>query len=207
VRSETAIVSWGLSRPIGLLTDVTERELADQLRTWAFQARVSPGVNTGLLGSLLDSFMSCRRIVYRQCWERQDPVTQLVPGETTVKTVQLTTGVTDEALREFSSSVGLGASASVVDLSAHLTTTLSSKISLSVEVQTTSTLQLSNSREGFLRRVAVWYLVHLVSVDRVAYGSEPDLPVPDEIFVWQPLTEIEFADMSALQTTYFDIAV
>jgi hypothetical protein len=118
--------------------------------------------------------------------------------------------VTSQVLTEFSSSLGLGGKVSVVELSAQLSARLSRTMTISTELQTTVTKQLTNTRQGYLRRVAVWHVVHSVSLYRVARASGPD-PDPARMmyttpaFEWEQLQHIEFADMGAPQSTYFDV--
>jgi hypothetical protein len=146
-----------------------------------------------------------KRVVHCQHWQRDDPVVQLVPGETQIHSIQLNSGLTHQVLTELSSSLGLGGKISAVELSAQLSGRLSRTVTISTELQTTATKQLANNRDGFMRRVAVWHVVHSISLYRVAYASEPRLPDPGERFEWKQLQRIEFADTGAPQSTYFDV--
>jgi hypothetical protein len=157
----------------------------------------------------LKNYSDTKRVVFRQYWQRDDPVIQLVPGETQTYSVQLNSGLTDQVLREFSSSFGLGGKVSAVELSAQLSGSLSRTVTISTELQTTKTKQLTNTREGYTRRVAVWHVVHLISLDRVkAHGGDLARHNPrfDKLrFEWEQLQCIEFADTTAPQSSYFDV--
>jgi hypothetical protein len=54
-----------------------------------------------------EAWKAVKRLVYRQSWEGGDPVVQLVPSETQTHSIQLTTGLTNERLLEFSANLGL----------------------------------------------------------------------------------------------------
>jgi hypothetical protein len=153
----------------------------------------------------LDSidYRATKRLLYSQYWERDDPVIQLAPGETQVASVQLKSGLTDQVLREFSSSLGLGAKLTAVELSTQLSGRLSRTVTVSTELQTTMTKQLTNSREGYTRRVAVWHVVHSISLYQVA--TAPVGPPFVSAFQWIQLQNFEFTGITAPQSSYFDI--
>jgi hypothetical protein len=202
VRSDSALLSWSLT------DDISEPELMDSLRLYVSQKR---GMSrSGVDDEYYDKHgfepdrTDARRIIWRQCWERDDPIVQLVPGASTTYSTRLTSGISNEVLQEFSSSIGIGAKISVVDLTATLSNRLSRKMTMSTEIETTSSLQLSNPREGFLRRIAVWHPVNMISVDKVAWAAEPAFPEYDEEFFWRRLTEIEVAG-SGVQQTFIDV--
>jgi hypothetical protein len=90
----------------------------------------------------------------------------------------------------------------VIDLSAQLAARFSRTVTISQGLQTTVTRSLTNTREGYLRRVAVWHMVHSIALNRVAYTSEPRLPRPEDRYRWIRMQEIEFADAGSSQTTF-----
>jgi hypothetical protein len=146
------------------------------------------------------TYAATKRIVYRQSWQRDDPITQLVPGETYTKSIQLTTGLTDQVLMEFSSSLGIGGKVSAVQLSAQLSQHLSRTVTISSELQATITRQFTNTLEGVLRRVAIWYVVHSISLYRIGHHD-------GDKFKWVQFDSIEFADASVSQSTYCNVPV
>lgn len=216
LRTEPVVVSCALTDPDGSLITLPEQAIVSHLGHQALIARpisgeyVSPesAVQPRLRDAPMRLFLywkSIRRIVYRQYWQRDDPVVQLVPGETQIYSVQLNSGLTDQVLREFSSSLGLGGKISAVELSAQLSGRLSRTVTISTELQTTMTKQLANTRDNYMRRVAVWHVVHSVALYRIAYPNEARLPVPGERFEWKEFQHIEFADKGSPQSTYFDV--
>jgi hypothetical protein len=216
LRTEPVVVSWALTDPDGSLITLPEQAIASRLGDQALIARSITGEcmspesakSASPRYAPLQLFLylkSIRRIVYRQYWKREDPVVQLVPGETQIYSVQLNSGLTDQVLREFSSSLGLGGKVSAVELSAQLSGRLSRTVTISTELQTAMTKQLANSRNKYMRRVAVWHVVHSVVLYRIAYLNEDRLPVPGERFEWKEFQHIEFADKGSPQSTYFDV--
>lgn len=224
LRTEPVIVSWAhISEPQivgddGSRRPPNEQEIVEFLEGSAslvrhmLSSRPLPGYRSSdkRLEEPMQGFQAwkaVKRVVYRQCWQRDDPVVQLVPGETQTYSIQLNSTLTDQALVEFSSNLGLRAKVSAVELSTQLSSRLSRTVTISTGSQTTATKQLTNTRDGYLRRVAVWRVVNSISLYRVAYASEPHLPDPEDRFEWKQIQYIEFADTSALQSTYLDIPV
>jgi hypothetical protein len=227
LRTEPVVVSWalitsgpplteqalieGLRRefPLGRLEDLEGRDSENPLAWLEFESpmRLRPGLESPLNENKFSEYFDTKRVVYRQYWQRDDPVLQLAPGENQTYSVQLTSGLTDQVLREFSSSLGLGGKISAVELSAQLSGRLSRTVTISTELQTTRTKQLTNTRKKYLQRVAVWHVVHSVSLYRVA-SAVPFASFSQESrmrFVWQQLQLIEFADKAAPQSTSFDV--
>lgn len=222
LRTKPVIVSWALLTFGGLFqtetsaTLLTEQELLEGLRTEEKEVleRIAlwQGLRSGTvsLSNYPIDHHRTKRAVYRQYWQRDDPIVQLVPGETQIYSVQLNSGVSDQVLREFSSSLGLGVKVSAVELSAQLSGRLSRTVTISTALQTTTTKQLTNTRDGYIRRVAIWHVVHSISLYGVAGGGVSDLahiPYVIQGFVWEELQRIEFADTAAPQSTYFDVPV
>ena len=223
LRTEPVIVSWaliadappltGTSRPPLTEAPLTERELlvgliseCRALYRELYLPIVPQGENWDRLS--LINYHNTKRVVYRQYWQRDDPVIQLVPGETQIYSVQLNSGLTDQVLREFSASLGLGGKVSGVELSAQLSGSLSRTVTISTERQTTRTKQLTNTRDGYMRRVAVWHVVHVISLHGVQANRQVERYNPrfDSLkFEWKQVQRIEFADIAAPQSSYFDV--
>jgi hypothetical protein len=178
-----ALIAWG--------PPLTEQEL----QSWLLQPRKEAPPRVEIM-----RYLEAKRIVYRQYWKRDDPVLQLIPGETQSYVVQLNSGLTDQTLKEFSSNLGLGGKVSAAQLSAQLSGRLSRTVTISTELQTTATKQLTNTRERGLRRVAVWHVVHSVSLYKLA-------PLDPGRLHWRRRQHLEFADIAAPQSTYFDVRV
>ena len=234
LRTEPVVVSWALLASGSPLTEqelleglrTTEQELLESWRTteqkllkgWRPTAPTDENAGLPSIEKMLRDdkpwidYTDTKRIVYRQYWQRNDPVFQLAPGETQSKSVQLNSGLTDQVLREFSSSLGLGGKVSAVELSAQLSGRLSRTVTISSELQTTTTKQLTNTRNKYMRRVAVWHVVHSISLYRVAQAGEayPGAPFSLETsmrFVWEQIQHIEFADTASPQSTSFDVPI
>lgn len=227
LRAEPVIVSsalltfrFGQSLAEASRTPLTERELLERLeespsnKFWQGLGNLRD--ENELWDSLPDAwdsvpdswhstdFRATKRLVYRQYWKRDDPVIQLVPGETQTYSVQLKSGLTDQVLREFSSSLGLGAKISAVELSAQLSGRLNRTVTVSTELQTTRTKQLTNNRDGYYRRVAVWHVVHSISL----YDLNAPLGMPVIPFRhWFQIQNVEFADTAAPQSSSFDVGI
>ena len=169
---------------------------------WLWAAKRPSDINELWDAKRID-YHETKRVVYRQYWQRDDPVIQLVPGETQIYSVQLNSGLSDQVLREFSSSLGLGVKVSAVELSAQLSGRLSRTVTITTSLQTTTTKQLTNTRDGYMRRVAVWHVVHSISLDRVDYYAPPGPPLLR--FQWIQFQNLEFADIAAPQSSSFDV--
>jgi hypothetical protein len=224
LRTEPVVISWaliasappltGTSRPSLTEAPLTERELHEGLVCEcraAFRELYLPFVPQGENWDRLSliNYHATKRVVYRQYWQRDDPVIQLVPGETQIYSVQLNSGLTDQVLMEFSSSLGIGGKVSAVELSAQLSGRLSRTVSISTELQTTTTKQLANTRDGYLRRVAVWHVVHSIALYSVQPNGDlrSNLKSESARFEWKQLQHIEFADIAAPQSSYFDVSI
>jgi hypothetical protein len=201
LRTEPVVVSWAL---VASGSPLTEEELLEGLLIDLRTPRLPPDQQKAFPMFLYPykDYDATKRIVYRQYWQRDDPVIQLAPGETQIYSVKLGSGLTDQVLREFSSNLGLGGKVSAVELSAQLSRRISRTVTISTELQITTTKQLTNTRNKYMRRVAVWHVVHSISLYRVALAN---LPAPALRFVWEQLQHIEFADIAAPQSTFFDV--
>jgi hypothetical protein len=211
LRTEPVVVSWALvaSGPPLAEQKLTEQKILEGLRP-PTALTAAESVWLDVRAPSFSDYHGIKRIVYRQHWQRDDPVIQLAPGETQTYSVQLNCGLTDQVLREFSSSLGLGGKVSAVELSAQLSGRLSRTVTISTELQTTTTKQLTNTRNKYMRRVAVWHVVHSVSLYGInmAGAAYPFMPLSQEYsarWVWQELQHIEFADIAAPQSTSFDV--
>ena len=153
-----------------------------------------------------DYDLRTRRLSWRRYWERNDPVLQLAPGETQTFALELTSGLTDQVSSTFSTDLGFGGNVSAIALSAHLSTQLSRTVTITTEKTTTVTKVLTNSRDGYLRRVALWRVHNILSLDRVVWGNEPGGPSENSDFQWRLVREVDFAEDTQPQWTYADVA-
>jgi hypothetical protein len=139
--------------------------------------------------------------IYSQLWERDDPVTQLPPGASTEVSVALKLGLTEERAQEVTESlglrVGLGKSA-LTSLSRDLSEKSNYKVSLTAEKQVTKRQTLTSAKDGYYRRVAIWYVVNGLAVMAIP-------PVGKE--EWPPfaLEFTEFTVSDSLMQTEVDV--
>jgi hypothetical protein len=213
LRTEPVAISWAL---ITSGPPLTERELLEGLaREYDFGLKAVPEgwdavdpitqkvMNPRSLPGkdIFSEYAATKRIVYRQYWQRDDPVLQLVPGETQSYSVRLKTGLTDQVLTEFSSTLGIKGKVSVVELSAQLSGRFSRTVTISTELQTTVTKQLTNTSNQYMR-VAVWHVVHSFPLYRPVQSTR--IPYkPAYSWKWEQFQDIEFADMAAPQSSSF----
>ena len=128
--------------------------------------------------------------VYTQYWRREDPTTQLPPGGSTEITVSIRVGLSQEHLREVATSLGVsGRGADPLGLSTQFSEKTATKVAISVENQVTRKVVLTNPSSELYRRIALWHLIHRLSlIASPAADSETEL-------VWQ-VTEFVASDVT-----------
>jgi len=139
--------------------------------------------------------------IYSQLWERDDPVTQLPPGASTEVSVALKLGLTEERAQEVTVSLGIKVGKSALtSLSKDLSTKSNYKVSLTAEKQVTKRQTLTNTRDGFYRRVAIWYVVNRLAAMAIPPAGEDK---------WPPfaLEFTEFTVSDSLMQTSADVPV
>lgn len=100
-----------------------------------------------------------------QCWRREDPTTQLPPGVTAEVTGTRRVGLSQEHTREVATSLGLTTKVgSPAAPSGQLSTKTATKVALSEQQETTRKVVLSSPSPHMYRRIALWHIVHRLSV-------------------------------------------
>ena len=136
-----------------------------------------------------------RRVQVSQFWEREAHIEQLSPGTSSVRTSRIRIGVTEEQSHELSLNLGLPAINSVgPELTRKLGDT--TRLELGREVETS--IQLSNNRTGYYRRVAVWHLVEDVQVEALTANYSG--------LAWAPRASVCYRGSERAATSFADIA-
>jgi hypothetical protein len=135
--------------------------------------------------------------VHDKFWQREDPVTQLPPGSSSEITVSLLIGISEERATELARSLGVTGTVPHVGISSTLSDKASSKIAVSREREVTRKIILTNPQDRTYRRLAIWHVVH-----RVSLVAMPD-PVSDQEIVCE---EDEFILSDAANVTFTDVS-
>jgi hypothetical protein len=148
-------------------------------------------------------YVQARRIILRQCWERDERILQLVAGEKHVRELTLNSGSVDLSLAQNTSSLDLGVGLSPVGLNKMLSQQLNRSGSARPELQTTTKREFHNDREGFYKRIAFWHVVSDLVVYRIAYENEPHVPAMSkrDEYRWTELGHVESADPTSSSTS------
>ena len=125
-----------------------------------------------LLGATGASHLSWEKVgpwwlhtIYTQFWRREDPTTQLPPGGTAEIAVTRRIGLSQEHTREVATSLGLTTKVeSPAALSGQLSTKAATKVALSEQQEITRKVVLSNPSPNMYRRIALWHIVHRLSL-------------------------------------------
>jgi hypothetical protein len=150
------------------------------------------GMRSG--GDAAGAHVELRRIRVLQHWEREPNIEQLAPGTTSTSTIRIRVGLSVEQVSELSATLGLPEQRSVTPaLSAKLGRT--ERIEQSREVE--RSVQSSNNRTGYDRRVALWHLVDTITIDALA-------PAGDRL-TWIPRGSTTLTTSTAIATTAVDI--
>ena len=136
--------------------------------------------------------------IYTQFWRREDPTTQLPPGGTTERTVSLRVGLSQEHVREVAASLGLSSKpGGPLGLSGQLSEKSTVKVALSAEKEVTRKLVLTNPSTDAYHRIALWHLVH-----RLTLIASPREESPEKQLICQVT---EFVPSDAINATSRDL--
>lgn len=136
-----------------------------------------------------------RRVQVTQFWEREAHIEQLAPGTSSVRTSRIQMGVTEEQSRELTVNLCLPL---IPTLGPELTRKLGSATRLEQSREVETTIQLSNDRTGYYRRIAIWHLVDVVRIEALAARYSG--------LGWAPRTAVRYNDSERVATSYVDIA-
>ncbi|MFG3615560.1 hypothetical protein [Nocardia sp. NPDC047654] len=142
-----------------------------------------------------DSPREIRRVQVSQFWEREAHIEQLAPGTSSVRTSRIRMGVTEEQSRELTVNLCLP---QISSLGPELTRKLGSATRLEQSREVETTIQLSNNRTGYYRRIAVWHLIDDVRIEALA--------VVHNGLGWAPRTAVRYSSSDRVATSYVDVA-
>jgi hypothetical protein len=134
-----------------------------------------------------------RRVQVTQFWEREAHIEQLAPGTSSVRTSRIRMGVTEEQSRELTVNLCLPQVSSP-----ELTRKLGSATRLEQSREVETTIQLSNNRTGYYRRIAIWHLIDDVRIEALA--------VVHNGLGWVPRTAVRYSSSDRVATSYVDVA-
>lgn len=156
------------------------------------RVRAAPSSDAGGAGALGED-AEVRRMQITQRWEREAQIEQLAPGTTSTITTRFRLGITREQARDLSLHLGLpGVGDGFPGLRSHLAETLRAEESQEIE----KSVQLSNDRVGYYRRIALWRLVNVVHVDALTIGAE---------LHWTQRSSLEYGTSSSVATSFVDL--
>lgn len=137
--------------------------------------------------------------LHDQFWQREDPVTQLSPGSTSEITMSLRTGISQERATELARSLGVKGTMPYVGISAALSDKASSKIVVSQEREVIRKITLTNPRDHTYRRLAIWHVVHRISIVAVhpRPPSNEKITCEENEFILSDATNVTFMDVDS----------
>jgi hypothetical protein len=134
-----------------------------------------------------------RRLRVTQHWEREAHIEQLAPGTSLTNTTRFRLGITEAQTRDLTLNLGMNTvGVALPELAVRLANTRLTEESREIE----KTIQLSNDRTGFYRRIALWRRVDAVHIDA--------LVVPDGLR-WLRRSMVEYYSSSSVATSFVDI--
>jgi len=129
-------------------------------------------------------------------WQREDPVTQLPPGSTSEITMSLRIGISEEHATELARSLGVKGAVPHAGISAALSDKASSKIAVSQESEAIRKITLTNPRDRTYRRLAIWHVVHRVSIVAMPQlTSNQKIACEENEFILSDATNVTFMDV------------
>jgi hypothetical protein len=138
--------------------------------------------------------LEVRRLRVTQYWEREAHVEQLAPGTSSISTTRFRLGITEAQTRDLSLNLGMAAVRTALpELAVRLANTRLTEESREIE----KTIQLSNDRTGFYRRIALWRLVDAVSIEALMFRDG---------LQWMQRSTLKYYSSSSIATTFVDIA-
>ncbi|MER7450875.1 hypothetical protein [Nocardia beijingensis] len=142
-----------------------------------------------------DSPWEIRRVQVSQFWEREAHIEQLAPGTSSTRSSRIQMGVTEEQSRELTVNLCLP---HISSLGPELTHKLGTATKLEQSREVERTIQLSNNRTGYYRRIAIWHLINDVRIEA--------LTVIHNGLGWAPRTTVRYSGSEQVATSYVDIA-
>lgn len=137
-------------------------------------------------------------LYYTKSWRRDDPVTQLPPGASLQRQVELKLGASASEYEDLSMHLEIDISPGLGRLSTELNRKIGLRGSLKMERTTTETLSLTNPSDSLYRRFAFWHVVDTISICRLSSKK-------NRLF-WFEAERVEIVASSSISITYHDIA-
>jgi hypothetical protein len=138
--------------------------------------------------------LEVRRVQVAQHWAREAHIEQLAPGTSTTRTTKFRVGITEQQTRDLSANLSMSTiRPEWPDLSARITSSRHTEESREIE----TTLQLSNDRTGFYRRIALWHPVDTVRIETLLLDSG---------LRWTECASATYFPSPAVATSFVDIA-
>jgi hypothetical protein len=148
----------------------------------------------GLVQSNPIGVVEIRRLRATQYWEREKHIEQLAPGTTSTSTTRFRLGITEEQTRDLRLNLGTAAMRNALpELALRLAKTRLTEESREIE----QSIQLSNDRTGFYRRVALWRLVDAVCIEALTFRDG---------LQWMERSTLKYYSSSSIATSFVDIA-
>jgi hypothetical protein len=134
---------------------------------------------------------------YDHFWQRKDPVTQLPPGGSDTVTISLRVGISKERTDEIARSLGItGGDNHILSVSNQLSEKSATKIALSQEREASRSVTLTNSEKETYRRLAIWHVVHRLSIMASPISaSDKAIVLQETEFVLSDATNVTFVDV------------
>lgn len=123
-------------------------------------------------------------------WEREAHIEQLAPGTSLTNTTRFRLGITKAQTRDLRANLG-------IDLPELAVRVANSRITEESR-ETEKTIELSNDRTGFYRRIALWRLVDAVRVEALIFSGG---------LQWVSRSALEYHSSSSIATSFVDIPV
>jgi hypothetical protein len=137
--------------------------------------------------------LEVRRLRVTRYWEREAHIEQLAPGTSLTSTTRFRLGITEAQTRDLTLNLGMTKVGVIFpELAVRLANIHLTEESREVE----KTIQLSNDRTGFYRRIALWRLVDAVCVDALIIPDGPQ---------WIRRSTLKYHSSSSVATSFVDI--
>lgn len=135
--------------------------------------------------------------IYDRFWQRNDPVTQLPPGGSDEVKVSLRIGISKEHADEVARSLGItGGAAHHLGISAQLSEKSTTRVALSLEREESHNVTLTNPLNETYRRLAIWHVVHRLTIAASPTPSfHKRIVIQETEFVLSDVTNVTSVDV------------
>lgn len=135
--------------------------------------------------------------IYDHFWQRKDPVTQLPPGGSDTVTISLRVGISREHADEIARSLGItGGDSHLLGISTQLSKKSATKVALSLEREASHSVTLTNPEKETYRRLAIWHVVHRLSIMASSISaSDKEIVIQETEFILSDATNVTSVDV------------